>query len=232
MQLAILVCDDDRDIVSAIDIYLSGEGYKIWKAYDGEQALAIAAEQEIHLIVMDIMMPRMDGIEAMVKIREEKNIPILLLSAKGEDTDKVLGLNMGADDYIVKPFNAVELIARVKSQLRRYTRLGSMELPSDELCIGGIELNDTLKRVCVDGAEIALTPIEYRMLKLMMEHPDQVFSSAQLYAQVWNEPAFDVGKTVSVHIRHLREKIEIDPKNPRYIKVVYGVGYKLARNAR
>ena len=223
----ILICDDERDIVSALKIYLSTEGYTLFEAYTGREALEIARKNELHLVLMDIMMPEMDGISATAKLREEYNVPIILLTAKSEDTDKVLGLNVGADDYITKPFNPIEVLARVRSQLRRYTSLGGMEQKPSKLVIGGISLDDETKAVTVDGENVNLTPIEYNILLLLMRHPGRVYSSSQIYEQVWNETAFGSEGAVAVHIRHLREKLEIDPSNPRYLKVVWGLGYKM-----
>lgn len=225
----ILICDDDRDIVSALDIYLTSEGYQTVKAYNGREALKAVEQREIHLILMDIMMPELDGIRATAKLREENNVPIILLTAKSEDTDKILGLNIGADDYITKPFNPLEVIARVKSQLRRYTSLGGSEKSTGLITVGPVSMDDSAKRVTVDGEPVALTPIEYNILKLLMSHPGQVFSSAQIYEQVWNDPAYGSENTVAVHIRHLREKIEIDPADPRWLKVVWGLGYKMEK---
>ncbi len=225
----ILVCDDDRDIVNALTIYLSAEGYGVIPAYTGAQAVEIVSRQTVHLALMDIMMPKMDGISATTKLREITNIPIILLTAKSEDTDKVLGLTIGADDYVTKPFNPMEVVARVKSQLRRYTRLGSMKPEEDKpqaITIGGITLDDESKSVTVDGEPVTLTPTEYSILKLLMSNAGQVFSSAQIYAAVWKEAAYGNDSTVAVHIRHLRGKIEIEPADPRYIKVVWGQGYK------
>lgn len=270
----ILICDDEKDIVSALKIYLGAEGFKTFEAYNGEQALNVISENEIHLVLLDIMMPIMDGLTAMVKIREISNVPIILLTAKGEDTDKVLGLTVGADDYVTKPFNPVEVIARVKSQIRRYMRLGAAGNPAPGtaaiinsgaqnsamtgngvsgdlgngnakgvlqnaayssgnnlnrpiLCIGGIELDDKAKLVTVEGKKVNLTPTEYELLKLFMENPGIVFSLKEIYGRVWNEVAFGQESTVAVHIRHLREKIEINPAEPRYLKVVWGQGYKI-----
>ena len=223
----ILICDDERDIVTALKIYLSSEGYTLFEAYTGREALEIARKNELHLVLMDIMMPEMDGISATAKLREEYNVPIILLTAKSEDTDKVLGLNVGADDYITKPFNPIEVLARVRSQLRRYTSLGGMEQKPSKLVIGGIALDDETKAVTVDGESVNLTPIEYNILLLLMRHPGRVYSSSQIYEQVWNETAFGSEGAVAVHIRHLREKLEIDPSNPRYLKVVWGLGYKM-----
>ena len=225
----ILICDDDRDIVSALDIYLTSEGYRTIAAYNGREAIQAAEENEIHLILMDVMMPELDGIRATAKLREGSNVPIILLTAKSEDTDKILGLNIGADDYITKPFNPLEVIARVKSQLRRYTALGGAEMAPGMLTVGPISMDDGSKQVMVDGAPVSLTPIEYNILKLLLSHPGQVFSSAQIYEQVWNDPAYGSENTVAVHIRHLREKIEIDPAEPRYLKVVWGLGYKIEK---
>lgn len=225
----ILICDDDRDIVSALDIYLTSEGYQTVKAYNGREALKAVEQREIHLILMDIMMPELDGIRATAKLREENNVPIILLTAKSEDTDKILGLNIGADDYITKPFNPLEVIARVKSQLRRYTSLGGSEKSTGLITVGPVSMDDSAKRVTVDGEPVALTPIEYNILKLLISHPGLVFSSAQIYEQVWNDPAYGSENTVAVHIRHLREKIEIDPADPRWLKVVWGLGYKMEK---
>lgn len=225
----ILICDDERDIVSALKIYLGGQDYRLFEAYNGREALEKLAKNEIHLVLMDIMMPVMDGIEAMVKIRESSNVPIILLTAKSEDTDKILGLNVGADDYITKPFNPVEVTARVKSQLRRYMQLGGGSVRQSAIVIGGIELDDKCKTVTLDGDAVSLTPTEYEILKLLMENPNQVFSPKEIYTRVWNDSPLGSENTVAVHIRHLREKIEIDPANPRYIKVVWGQGYKLER---
>ncbi len=226
----ILICDDDRDIVAALKIYLSSEDYRLFTASTGKQALDCLRENEIDLVLMDIMMPEMDGIAATVKLREEYNIPVILLTAKSESSDKVLGLNIGADDYVTKPFDPVEVQARVRSQLRRYMRLGGQQRPekrADVLSIGGIELNDAEKTVTVDGEAVNLTPIEYSILLLLMRNPNRVFSSRQIYELVWNENAYGSEGAVAVHIRHLREKIEINPSDPRYIKVVWGQGYKM-----
>ncbi len=228
----ILICDDEKDIVSALSIYLSTEHYNIFTAFTGKEALDIVAKNDIHLILMDIMMPQMDGISATVKLREQYNIPIILLTAKSEDTDKILGLNIGADDYITKPFNPIEVIARVKSHLRRYTSLGGMAKRASHLVIGSIDLDDEAKIVTVDGETVSLTPSEYNILKLLMENPGRVFSSNQIYEQIWNEDAYGSGSVVAVHIRHLREKIEINPSEPRYLKVVWGLGYKMEKEAK
>ena len=227
----ILVCDDDKEIVEAIDIYLQQEGYHIIKAYDGEQALQLLKEQEVHLLIIDVMMPKLDGIRATLKIREESSIPIIILSAKSEDSDKILGLNIGADDYITKPFNPLELVARVKSQLRRYTKLGNAAENSQVVySVGGLLINDDLKEVSVDGETVKLTPIEYNILLLLVKNQGKVFSIDQIYESIWNEDAIGADNTVAVHIRHIREKIEINPKEPRYVKVVWGVGYKVEKN--
>ncbi len=224
----ILVCDDDREIVDAIEIYLSQDGYKIYKAYDGEQAIQILDKEDIHLLIMDIMMPKLDGIRATLKIREYSSIPIIILSAKSEDTDKILGLNIGADDYICKPFNPLELVARVKSNLRRYTSLGSLTGENKAIYqVGGLILNDDTKQVTVDDETVKMTPIEYNILLLLMKNQGRVFSINQIYESIWNEDAIGADNTVAVHIRHIREKIEINPKEPRYLKVVWGVGYKI-----
>ena len=223
----ILICDDDKDIVSALDIYLTSEGYETVKAYDGLECLEAVKRQPVDLILLDVMMPGLDGIRTTAKLRESCNVPIILLTAKSEDSDKILGLNIGADDYITKPFNPIEVIARVKSQLRRYTSLGGADKSPGLLTVGPIALDDSAKQVTVDGEPVALTPIEYNILRLLMTHPGQVFSSAQIYEQVWNDPAYGSENTVAVHIRHLREKIEINPADPRYLKVVWGLGYKI-----
>ena len=227
----ILICDDEKDIVSALSIYLSTENYNIFTAYTGQEALDVVAKNDIHLFLMDIMMPLMDGITATAKLRETSNIPIILLTAKSEDTDKILGLNMGADDYITKPFTPIVVMARVRSQLRRYTSLGGMVKKASHLVIGGIILDDEAKIVTVDGEPINLTPSEYNILKLLMENPGRVFSSAQIIERIWNEDAWGSGSGVAVHIRHLREKIEINPSEPRYLKVVWGLGYKIEKEA-
>lgn len=226
----ILVCDDDKEIVDAIEIYLQQEGYQIYKAYDGEQAIKVLKETNIQLLIIDIMMPRLDGIHATLKIREFSSVPIIFLSAKSEDTDKILGLNMGADDYITKPFNPLELVARVKSNLRRYTQLGSLNVENNALYqVGGLCMNDDTKEVTVDGEPVKLTPIEYNILFLLVKNQGKVFSIDQIYENIWNEEAIGADNTVAVHIRHIREKIEINPKKPRYLKVVWGVGYKVEK---
>ena len=226
----ILVCDDDKEIVDAIEIYLQQEGYQIYKAYDGEQAIKVLKEINIQLLIIDIMMPRLDGIHATLKIREFSSVPIIFLSAKSEDTDKILGLNMGADDYITKPFNPLELVARVKSNLRRYTQLGSLNVETNALYqVGGLCMNDDTKEVTVDGEPVKLPPIEYNILFLLVKNQGKVFSIDQIYENIWNEEAIGADNTVAVHIRHIREKIEINPKEPRYLKVVWGVGYKVEK---
>ena len=229
-MINILVCDDDKDIVDAIEIYLAPEGYHILKAYDGIQAIEMMRSNDIQLLIMDVMMPRMDGIRATLKIREESNIPIIILSAKTGDTDKIFGLNVGADDYVTKPFNSLELVARVKSQLRRYTKLGTMtpETVSNVYRTGGLEINDDMKQVTVDGRVVEkLTPIQYNILLFLTKNKGRVFSIEQIYERIWNEDAINADNTVAVHIRHIREKIEINPKEPRYLKVVWGIGYKV-----
>ena len=227
----ILVCDDDKEIVEAIEIYLTQDGHQVLEAYDGIEAVEILKKESVDLLIMDIMMPRMDGIRATLKIREKHNIPIIILSAKSEDADKILGLNIGADDYITKPFNLLELVARVKSHLRRYMQLGSTAIKESEAIytVGGLAINDDLKEVTVDGEQVKLTPIEYNILLLLVKHQGKVFSIDQIYENIWNENAVGVDNTVAVHIRHIREKIEINPKEPRYLKVVWGVGYKIEK---
>lgn len=227
----ILVCDDDKEIAGALEIYLRNEGYNVFKAYDGMEALNIVKQNQIHLILMDVMMPNLDGIQATMKIREENNIPIIMLSAKSEDYDKIIGLNVGADDYITKPFNPLELIARVKSHLRRFTRLGSMDAGGKEgiYTSGGLEVDDNEKKITVDGELIPVTPTEFGILKLLTQNAGKVFSIEQIYESVWNESAYNPENTVAVHIRRIREKIEINPKNPKYLKVVWGIGYKVEK---
>lgn len=227
----ILVCDDDKDIVEAIDIYLTQEGYEVLKAYDGDEAIKVLKSNEVDLLIMDVMMPRLDGIRATLKIRENMSLPIIILSAKSEDADKILGLNIGADDYITKPFNPLELVARVKSQLRRYTQLGSTARSDNqsEFRTGGLVIRYDLKEVTVDGEKVKLTPIEYNILLLLVKNQGKVFSINQIYENIWNEEAIGADNTVAVHIRHIREKIEINPKEPRYLKVVWGVGYKVEK---
>ncbi len=225
----ILVCDDQPEIVDAIEIYLKNEGYQIFKAHDGLEALEKLEQNQIHLIIMDVMMPRMDGIRATLKIRENSNIPVIMLSAKSEDTDKIMGLNIGADDYVTKPFNPLELIARVKSQLRRYTKLGSAQSTENVFQTGGLTVDDERKEVTVDGEAVRMTPVEYKILLLLIKSPGRVYSIDQIYEQVWNEPAYSPENTVAVHIRRIREKIEINPKEPKYLKVVWGIGYKIEK---
>ncbi len=225
----ILVCDDEREIVDALEIYLVNEGYRVFKAYDGMEALDILEKETIHLVLMDIMMPRMDGMRALMKIREERNIPVIMLSAKSEDYDKITGLNLGADEYVTKPFNPLELMARVRSQLRRYTNLGSMEQEKNRYRSGGLEVDDEQKQVRVDGESVELTPTEYGILLLLIRNPGKVFSMEQIYEKVWKEPAYNPENTVAVHIRRIREKIEINPRDPKYLKVVWGVGYKIEK---
>ena len=226
----ILVCDDDKEIVEAIEIYLTQEGYEVLKAYDGEEAIQTLKKEHVDLLIMDVMMPRLDGIRATLKIREENSLPIIILSAKSEDADKILGLNIGADDYVTKPFNPLELVARAKSQLRRYTQLGSTVQDEKKVYeVGGLSINDELKEVTVDGESVRLTPIEYNILLLLVKNQGKVFSIDQIYENIWNEEAIGADNTVAVHIRHIREKIEINPKEPRYLKVVWGVGYKIEK---
>ena len=227
----VLVCDDDKEIVEAIEIYLTQEGYNVLKAYDGEEALKVLKKEKVDLLVIDVMMPRLDGIRATLKIREENSLPIIILSAKSEDADKILGLNVGADDYVTKPFNPLELVARVKSQIRRYTKLGStvVDTKKSVYTVGGLTIDDDLKEVTVDGETVKLTPIEYNILLLLVKNQGKVFSIDQIYESIWNEDAIGADNTVAVHIRHIREKIEINPKEPRYLKVVWGVGYKIEK---
>lgn len=225
----VLVCDDERDIVAALKIYLTAEGYNVYEAYNGAEALDIIRSNDIHLVLMDVMMPVMDGITATAALREESNIPVIMLTAKSQDIDKVLGLGIGADDYVTKPFNPVELMARVKSQLRRYTKLGG-HTAANTITIGGVSINDDEKLVTLDGEPVSLTPIEYSILHMLMLRPGKVFSSADIYRNVWSDEAYGAEKTVAVHIRHLREKLEINPADPRYIKVVWGQGYKFEKD--
>ena len=225
----ILVCDDQPEIVDAIEIYLKNEGYQIFKAFDGLEAIEKLEQNQIHLIIMDVMMPRMDGIRATLKIRESKNIPVIMLSAKSEDTDKIMGLNIGADDYVTKPFNPLELIARVKSQLRRYTKLGSAQSTENVFQTGELTVDDERKEVTVDGEAVRMTPVEYKILLLLIKNAGRVYSIDQIYEQVWNEPAYSPENTVAVHIRRIREKIELNPKEPKYLKVVWGIGYKIEK---
>lgn len=226
----ILLCDDEKDIVTALEIYLRNDDYKIFKAYNGADALKILTEEEIHLVLLDIMMPNMDGIAALTKLREFSNVPVILLTAKSEDIDKVLGLTVGADDYITKPFNPIELQARVKSQLRRYMQLGGGKTQSDVYSVGGIVLNPITKEVTLDSDPIALTRIEYNILLFLMQHVGQSFTPREIYQNVWHDNAYGEESTVAVHIRHLREKIEYNPAEPRYLKAVWGRGYKLDNN--
>lgn len=227
-----MVCDDDRSIMESLEIYLQQEGYNVIKAYDGVQALNLMKQNDVHLIIMDVMMPKLDGIRATLRIREESNIPIIILSAKTEDADKILGLNVGADDYVSKPFNPLELVARVNSQIRRFTKLGNVaeEEQQHVYCAGGLMMNDDLKEVTVDDNPVKLTPIEYNILLLLVKNQGKVFSINQIYESIWNEEAIGADNTVAVHIRHIREKIEINPKEPRYLKVVWGVGYKIEKD--
>lgn len=223
----ILVCDDDKQIVEAIDIYLTGEGFQVIKAYDGYEALEYLEGNQVDLLIVDVMMPGLDGIRTTLKVRENSSIPIIILSAKSEDADKILGLNIGADDYITKPFNPLELVARVKSQLRRYLQLGGGTVRPTALRLGGVALDDRTKEVTLDGEPVSLTPREYEILRLLMQNPGTVFSPKRIYRTVWGEEPFEVENAVAVHIRHLREKLEINPSDPRYIKVVWGQGYKM-----
>ena len=227
--MTILVCDDDKEITGAIEIYLLNEGYKVLKAHDGLAALEILDKNDVHLVIMDVMMPNMDGIRTTMRLRERGNIPVIMLSAKSEDNDKILGLNSGADDYLTKPFNPLELIARVKSQLRRYTALGSMEAPGSVITTGGLTLDDDKKLVTVDGEPVKLTPMEYKILLYLMQNMEHVLSTSQIYENVWDERAVGVENTIAVHIRRIREKIEINPKEPKYLKVVWGIGYKIEK---
>ena len=223
----VLVVDDDREIVDSISIFLSGEGYKALKAYDGIEALDILSENEVHLMILDIMMPRLDGIKTLMKLRESRNIPVILLSAKSEDVDKIFGLTAGADDYVTKPFNPSELMARVKSQLRRYTTLGSIGKQNGEIVIDGLSVDTESKTVKVDGETVRLTPVEYKILELLVRNRGRVFSAEDIYSNVWNEQNIVGDNTIAVHVRHIREKIEINPKEPKYLKVVWGIGYKI-----
>lgn len=223
----VLVVDDDREIVESISIFLTGEGYRALKAYDGIEALEVLSEQEVHLMILDIMMPKLDGIRTLMKLRESRNIPVILLSAKSEDADKIFGLTAGADDYVTKPFNPSELMARVRSQLRRYTTLGSIRRQNGEIIIGGLCVNTESKTVKVDGDPVRLTPVEYKILELLARNRGRVFSAEDIYSNVWNEQNVVADNTIAVHVRHIREKIEINPKEPRYLKVVWGIGYKI-----
>lgn len=228
-KLTVLVVDDDREIVESIAIFLQADGYLVRKAYNGLEALDIVMTENVHLIILDIMMPELDGIKTLLKVRESKNLPIILLSAKSEDADKILGLTAGADDYITKPFNPSELVARVKSQLRRYTQLGAMQIKETQVVIRGLVLDTESKSVTVDGEAVRLTPLEYKILELLCRHPGRVFSTEEIYRQVWNDDIVS-DNAIAVHVRHIREKIEINPKEPRYLKVVWGVGYKIERS--
>ena len=228
-KLTVLVVDDDREIVESIAIFLQADGYLVRKAYNGLEALDIVMTENVHLIILDIMMPELDGIKTLLKVRESKNLPIILLSAKSEDADKILGLTAGADDYITKPFNPSELVARVKSQLRRYTQLGAMQIKETQIVIRGLVLDTESKSVTVDGEAVRLTPLEYKILELLCRHPGRVFSTEEIYRQVWNDDLVS-DNAIAVHVRHIREKIEINPKEPRYLKVVWGVGYKIERS--
>lgn len=223
----ILVVDDDREIVNSTGLFLSAEGYRVLKAYDGLEALDILMEEDVQLVILDIMMPKMDGIQTVLKLRQSKNIPIILLSAKSEDSDKILGLTIGADDYVTKPFNPSELVARVKSQLRRYTQLGSAVVKQAQIVIGGLEIDTDCKTVSVDGENVRLTPLEFGILELLCRNPNRVFSADEIYRRVWKEDAIISDNAIAVHVRHIREKIEINPKEPRYLKVVWGIGYKI-----
>ena len=226
---SILVCDDDKQIVEAIDIYLTGEGFEVIKAYDGAEALELLKTHTVNLMILDVMMPGLDGIRTTLKVRETSSIQIIILSAKSEDADKILGLNIGADDYVTKPFNPLELVARVKSQLRRYTQLGAMQIKETQNAIRGLVLDTESKSVTVDGEAVRLTPLEYKILELLCRHPGKVFSTEEIYRQVWNDDIVS-DNAIAVHVRHIREKIEINPKEPRYLKVVWGVGYKIERS--
>ena len=228
-KLTVLVVDDDREIVESIAIFLQADGYLVRKAYNGLEARDIVMTENVHLIILDIMMPELDGIKTLLKVRESKNLPIILLSAKSEDADKILGLTAGADDYITKPFNPSELVARVKSQLRRYTQLGAMQIKETQIVIRGLVLDTESKSVTVDGEAVRLTPLEYKILELLCRHPGRVFSTEEIYRQVWNDDIVS-DNAIAVHVRHIREKIEINPKEPRYLKVVWGVGYKIERS--
>lgn len=227
MKQKVLIVDDEKEIRDAIEIYLRGTDTEVFKAEDGIEALEILGREEVQLIVLDVMMPKLDGIRTCLKIRETKNIPIIMLSAKTEDVDKILGLNVGADDYVTKPFNPLELVARIKSQLRRYLVLGDGEISSDEIKINGLEISEEKNKVVVDGEDVSLTPLEFKILLLLAENPGRVFSIKQIYENVWGEPFYKSENTVTVHIRRIREKIEINPKEPKYIKVVWGIGYKM-----
>lgn len=228
-EYTVLVTDDDQDIRDGIEIYLKNEGYNVLKAADGLEALEILSENEVHLIILDIMMPKMDGITATFKIREERNIPIIMLSAKAEDSDKIHGLSVGADDYVTKPFHPMELVARVKSQMRRYVKLGTYNEQQSKIAVQGLVLDQESKEVTLDGESVKLTPIEFKITELLMANAGRVFSIQEIYERVWNEPAYNAENIVAVHIRKIREKIEVDPKNPRFLKVVWGIGYKIEK---
>jgi DNA-binding response OmpR family regulator len=228
----ILICDDDQDIINALKIFLSDSSYNLFEANNGKQALEVISGEDIHLVLMDIMMPEMDGISAMVRIRESSNVPIILITAKSESEDKILGLNVGADDYVTKPFNPIEVAARVKSQIRRYTQLGAAVVKPKTLCVGGIELDDNSKTVTRDGMQISLTPTEYEILKLLMQNLGRVYSPKEIYREIWRENPMNAENTIAVHIRHLREKIEINPAEPRYLKAVWGHGYMMEGDKR
>ena len=228
----ILVCDDERDIVSALRIYLTSDGYQVFEAYSGAQALEVLEKEDIHLVLLDVMMPQMDGLTALARIRQVSNVPVILLTAKSEDTDKILGLNVGADDYVTKPFNPVELLARVRSQLRRYLQLGGGRVRPSQIVIGSIALDDDAKAVTLDGEPVSLTPREYDILKLLMQNSGTVFAPKEIYRRIWGEEPYGAENAVAVHIRHLREKLEINPADPHYLKVVWGQGYKMEREVR
>ena len=228
----ILICDDDQDIINALKIFLSDSSYNLFEANNGKQALEVISGEDIHLVLMDIMMPEMDGISAMVRIRESSNVPIILITAKSESEDKILGLNVGADDYVTKPFNPIEVAARVKSQIRRYTQLGAAVVTPKTLCVGGIELDDNSKTVTRDGMQISLTPTEYEILKLLMQNLGRVYSPKEIYREIWRENPMTAENTIAVHIRHLREKLEINPAEPRYLKAVWGHGYMMEGDKR
>lgn len=223
----IIVCDDEKDIVSALEIYLTAEGYHVFRAENGREALTLAQNEDVHLMLLDVMMPQMDGLETLTRLREFSNIPVILLTAKSEDSDKILGLNVGADDYVTKPFNPVEVLTRVRSQLRRYLQLGAGSVRPASIVIGGIELDDSAKTVTVDGEPVALTPKEYDILRFLMTNAGAVFTPAEIYRRIWGDIPLNAAGAIAVHIRHLREKLEIDPAEPRYIKVVWGKGYKM-----
>lgn len=228
----ILACDDEKDIVSALRIYLTSDGYQVFEAYSGIQALEVLEKEDIHLVLLDVMMPQMDGLTALARIRQVSNVPVILLTAKSEDTDKILGLNVGADDYVTKPFNPVELLARVRSQLRRYLQLGGGQVRPSQIVIGSIALDDDAKAVTLDGEPVSLTPREYDILKLLMQNSGTVFAPKEIYRRIWGEEPYGAENAVAVHIRHLREKLEINPADPHYLKVVWGQGYKMEREVQ